>query len=383
MSQPVKKEASPPMIPLVDLTRLHEPLLDEFHRAFDAVLSSGRYHLGPQTTAFEHEFAVHEGAEMGVCCGSGSDALYLALRALDIGNGDAVVTVSNSFLATAESIARTGAEVLFAEPHPRNYTMDPDDLVKVMRGPGGERVKAVIPVHLYGRRADIKGIRSTLRQTGHSAVTVIGDAAQAHGSPGVGGETDLTCYSFYPSKNLGALGDGGIVLCRDPIIRQRLRSLRNHGRVGKHDSRELGLNSRFDEIQAACLRIKLPHLHRWNDERRALANNYRARLSAVEGLQLPEDAPGHVYHLFVVQIEGSAERRDRIAARLRADGIGVGLHYPVAVHQMSLYGVSRPLPITERLAARLLSLPLFPGMRDDELDRICQALNEAIRAKDP
>ena len=369
------------MIPLVDLTRQHEPLLDEFRAAFDAVLSSGRYHLGPQTTAFEQEFAQHEGAEQGVCCGSGSDALYLALRALDIGEGDAVVTVSNSFLATAESIARTGAEVLFAEPDPNSYTLDPDDLVKVMRGPGGERVKAVIPVHLYGRRADIRGIYAALQQTGHTEVAVIGDAAQAHGSPGVGGETDITCYSFYPSKNLGALGDGGIVLCRDPILAERIRSLRNHGRAGKHNSRELGLNSRFDEIQAACLRIKLRELHRWNDERRALADAYRERLSANEQLQLPEDAAGHVYHLFVVQVDGGAARRDRIAARLKEADIGVGLHYPVAVHQMRLYPATRPLPIIEGLASCLLSLPIFPGMRDDEVDRVCLALSEALDAE--
>jgi dTDP-4-amino-4,6-dideoxygalactose transaminase len=369
------------VIPLVDLSRQHEPLREEFRAAFDAVLNSGRYHLGPQTTALELEFAEHEGAKRGVCCGSGSDALYLALRALDIGPGDAVVTVSNSFLATAESIARTGADVLFAEPHPGSYTLDPEDLVEVMRGPGGDRVKAVIPVHLYGRRADIKGICSALQQTGHSEVTVIGDAAQAHGSPGVGGETDITCYSFYPSKNLGALGDGGIVLCRDPVIAKRIRSLRNHGRAGKHDSRELGLNSRFDEIQAACLRIKLRELRRWNAERRALADAYRERLSANKELQLPEDAPGHVYHLFVVQIEGGASRRNRIADRLKEAGIGVGLHYPVAVHQMSLYPATRPLPITEGLASCLLSLPIFPGMRDDEVDHVCLAMSEALAAE--
>ena len=369
------------MIPLVDISRQHEPLLDDFRAAFDAVLSSGRYHLGPQTAAFEREFAAHEGAEVGVCCGSGSDALYLALRALDIGEGDAVDTVSNSFLATAESIARTGATVLFAEPDPVSYTMDPQDLVKVMRGPDGDRVKAIIPVHLYGRRADIKGIRSALRQTGHSNVTVIGDAAQAHGSPGVGGETDITCYSFYPSKNLGALGDGGIVLCRDPIISERIRSLRNHGRSGKHNSRELGLNSRFDEIQAACLRIKLRELRRWNQERRDLAEGYRQRLADIELLRLPEDEAGHVYHLFVVQIEGDSARRDRIVESMRTAEIGVGLHYPVAVHQMRIYSATRPLPITEELATGLISLPLFPGMHEDEQDRVCAALNEALQAE--
>jgi len=366
------------LIPLVDLTRQHAPLSDDFRAAFDAVLASGRYHLGPETQAFEQEFAQNEGADFGVCCGSGSDALYLALRALDIGAGDAVVTVSNSFLATAESIARTGAEVLFAEPDPRSHNLDPEDLVRLLREPGGERVKAVIPVHLYGRRADVNGIRSALRQTGHSDVAVIGDAAQAHGSPGVGGETDISCYSFYPTKNLGALGDGGIVLCRDQEIAERVRSLRNHGRASKHDSRELGLNSRFDEIQAACLRIKLRHLKGWNQQRKDLAAGYRERLGVTLGLHLPGDSPGHVYHLFVIEIGGEVGSRDRVAEHLRLEQVAVGLHYPVAVHQMSIYPAGRPLPVTERLVSRVLSLPLFPGMRDDELDRVCEVLEEAL-----
>ncbi len=369
------------MIPLVDLKRQHAALSEEFRAAFDSVLASGRYHLGPETAAFEREFAQHEGADLGICCGSGSDALYLALRALDIGDGDAVVTVSNSFLATAESIARTGADVLFAEPDPGTHNLDPEDLVRLLREPGGERVKAVIPVHLYGRRANIDGIRKALQQCGHTEVAVLGDAAQAHGSPGVGGETDITCYSFYPSKNLGAMGDGGIVLCRDPQVAERIRSLRNHGRAGKHDSSELGLNSRFDEIQAACLRIKLPHLHRWNLQRRALADGYRQRLGVTIGLHLPADSPGHVYHLFVVEIAGPQGSRDRIAEQLRSAGIGVGLHYPVAVHQMGLYSATRALPITERLATRVLSLPLFPGMREDELDQVCATLKEALAAE--
>jgi len=366
------------VIPLVDLNRQHEALSDKFRAAFDSVLASGRYHLGPETEAFEIEFARHEGADFGICCGSGSDALYLALRALDIGDGDAVVTVSNSFLATAESIARTGADVLFAEPDPSTHNLDPEDLVRLLREPGGERVKAIIPVHLYGRRADIAGIHKALQQTGHSEVAVLGDAAQAHGSPGVGGETDITCYSFYPSKNLGAMGDGGIVLCRDPEIAERIRSLRNHGRAGKHDSRELGLNSRFDEIQAAFLRIKLRHLQDWNQQRRALAEGYRQRLRLTIGLHLPSDSPGHVYHLFVAEIAGPGGCRDRIAEHLRRNGIGVGLHYPVAVHQMGLYPATRALPITERLATRVLSLPLFPGMREDEQDQVCTKLKETL-----
>ncbi len=363
-------------MPFVDLVRLHAPLAGEFREAWDQVLSSGRYHLGPETQAFEQEFAAHEGAQHGVCCGSGSDALFLALRALDIGPGDAVATVANSFMATAESIARTGAQVLFVEPDPRTRSLDPQDLARLLREPGAQQLRALIPVHLYGRRADIAGIRRVLEQAGRSDVQVIGDAAQAHGSPGVASETELTCYSFYPAKNLGALGDGGIVLSRSAALAERIRGLRNHGRAGKHQVGEVGLNSRFDEIHAAVLRIKLRRLRGWNAQRRQLAECYRAGLSDVSGLELPDDAEGHVYHLFVVAVD--AGRRDDVVTGLRERRIGVGLHYPVAVHRMAPYPSERALPVSEQLAASCLSLPMFPDMTVDEVRIVCDAIREVL-----
>jgi len=365
---------------LVNLRRLHASIEGELANAFARVLASGSYHLGTETALLEEEFAEHEGADLGICCGSGSDALYLALRTLDLGAGDAVVTVANTFVATAESIARTGATVLFCEPDPTSHTLDPGDLVRVLREPGGEAVRAVVPVHLYGRRADIPGIRQALQQAGRPDIAVVGDAAQAHGSPGVGGETDLTAYSFYPSKNLGALGDGGIVLCRDPSAADRIRRLRNHGRDGKHHSGELGLNSRFDEIQAAALRIKMRYLRNWNRQRRALAARYRQMLAGTPGLVLPQDSPGHVYHLFVVELEGGRALRDRVAETVRSRGVSVGLHYPVPLHHMKPYPSSRPLPISEALADRVLSLPLFPGLREDEMERVVTLLKTSLGA---
>ena len=201
---------------------------------------------------------------------------------------------------------------------------------------------------------------------------VIGDAAQAHGSPDVAGDTILTTYSFYPAKNLGALGDSGVVLTQDEALAARVRSLRNHGRAGKHAVGEVGLNSRFDEIQAATLRIKLRHLRDWTAQRQTIAARYREGLAGIPGLVVPPDGPGHVYHLFVVEVDAAI--RDDVMAGLKERGIGVGLHYPVAVHQMAPYPSERPLPVSESLASRVVSLPMFAGMTVDEADRVCNSV---------
>ena len=365
------------MIPLVDLQRLHASLHDELSAATARALRSGRYLLGPETQALEREFAAHEGAAHGVCCGSGSDALFLALRALDVGPGDAVVTVSNSFLATAESVARTGAELLFAEPDERTCCLDPDDLRRLLDEPGAERIRVVLPVHLYGHPADIAGIERALRDAGREDVVIVGDSAQAHGSAGVGALTPVSCYSFYPSKNLGAVGDGGMVLCQDEQVAERLRSLRNHGRATKHSSGSIGLNSRFDDLQAAVLRAKLPHLRRWNAMRNTLAMRYRGLLSGDPRVRLPDWHPDHVYHLFVVRLTAG---RDAVYEALQADGVGAGLHYPTAVHQMPPYPSARPLPVTERLCGEVLSLPIFPLMELSEVDTVVASLQRALAA---
>ncbi len=368
-------------VPFVDLVRMHEPLEPEFEAAFKRVLRSGRFHLGPETRALEQEMAEHEGADGGVCCASGSDALFLALRALDVGPGDAVATLSNSFMATAESIARTGAAVLFVEPDPVTRGMDLADLERLLAEPEAANLKAVIPIHLYGRRSDVAGVRQALDAADRSDVHVVVDAAQAHGSPGVAAEAPLTCYSFYPAKNLGALGDGGIVLCNDADLEARIRGLRNHGRSGKHAVGEVGVNSRFDEIQAAILRIKLRRLRGWNAQRQRIADAYREGLANVEGLVVPPDGAGHVYHLFVVEVD--AELRAPFVAALKERGIGVGQHYPVAVHQMPPYPSARSLPTTELLCSRVVSLPMFPGMRTDEVDETCDAVKATLRELAP
>jgi dTDP-3-amino-3,4,6-trideoxy-alpha-D-glucose transaminase len=370
--------SNPTPLPLVDLRRLHEPLAAELGAAFARVLASGVYHLGPETRAFESELAAHEGAAHAVCCGSGSDAIFLALRALGIGPGHAVVTLSNSFVATAESVVRTGAQVFFAEPEPESRNLDPEDLRDLLRAPFGDRIRAVVPVHLYGRPADTVRIREVLHDAGRDDVVVIGDAAQAHGSPGIGAATPIACYSFYPAKNLGALGDGGAVLTQDAALAERVRRLRNHGRAGKHHCDAVGLNSRFDEIQAAALRIKLRHLRAWNEDRRRVAALYGAALARAPGLVLPLDGEGHVWHLYVVEVLAGPAARDAIALEMRAQGVECGLHYPVPVHEMPPYPANRPLPVTVALCARVLSLPMFPGMRQDEVARVATALRAAL-----
>ena len=374
-------------LPLVDLRRMHVPIADAMGEAFARVLASSRYLLGPETEAFEAEFARHEGGGNGVCCGSGSDALYLALRALDIGEGDAVVTVSNSFVATPESIARTGARIVFCDVDPDTRSMDPEDLARILSEPDADSIRAVIPIHLYGRRADIPGIRAALGAANREDIWLIGDAAQCHASPDVSQDTDFTCYSFYPGKNLGALGDGGFVISKTKKHADRIRSLRNHGRAGKHKVGEVGVNSRFDDIQAALLRVKLKELKSWTQQRRAIADAYRERLAGHEHvMRLPTDDPRHVYHLFVVELTlgTDATVRDRIFRQMIDDqNVGVGLHYPVACHQMSPYPTDRALPRTEHLASHVLSLPCFPGLTLDEVDRVASALERTLSLKNP
>jgi len=363
-------------VPFVDLIRLHEPLRAEFSSAFEQILDSGRYLLGAQTTAFEEEFAAHEGVAAGVACASGSDALFLALRAYDIGPGSRVATVANSFVATAESIARTGAEVVFVDAERPSRCMDPVDLARLLSEPGADRLAALVPVHLYGRQANIDGLRDVLAAAGRSDIRILGDAAQAHASPGVASATEMTCYSFYPGKNLGALGDGGMVISDNHALLEKVRGLRNHGRASKHSVGVVGINSRFDEIQAAVLRIKLRHLREFSTSRRTSAALYRELLEGTPGLLLPEDSPDHVYHLFCVEV--AAGIRDAVVSGLEDRGIGVGMHYPVPVHHMPPYPSERPLPVSEEQCAGALSLPMFAGMRVDEVRSVCHSLKEVL-----
>lgn len=390
---------APRRIPLVDLPRHHAALAPALRAAWDRVSARGTYLLGPETAAFEAAFAAHEGGTWAVGCGSGSDALLLVLFAWGIGPGDVVVTVANSFVATAESVRRSGAEVMFAEPDPTSRCLDPEDLRLLLDGPLGPRIRAIVPVHLYGHPADLAGVRAVLAAAGRNDVRILSDAAQAHGVPGIFSGSDAVAYSFYPGKNLGAMGDAGAIVGSDPELEDLLRRLRNHGRRGKHDSDRLGLNSRFDEIQAAVLATKLPHLRDWNGARRAHAARYDTLLSGIgPRVRRPALHRDHAFHLYVVEVDPLV--RDELHRRLETEGIGAGLHYPVPVHHMPPFrdGAARrkggeappavpgasqgddPLPRTLAQCRSVLSLPLDPYLDPADQDHVVERLDVLLAA---
>jgi dTDP-4-amino-4,6-dideoxygalactose transaminase len=345
----------------------------------ERIAGAGAFTLGEDLAAFEAEFAAF--CETAHCVGvaNGTAALELALRACGAGPGREVVTVAHTFVATVEAIAATGATPVLVDIDPATRCMDPAALAAAL----GPDTAAVVPVHLYGRPADMDAIRAACAPRG---VAVVEDAAQAHGAR-LGGRragalARAGCFSFYPTKNLGAMGDGGAVVTDDAGLAAHVRSLRHHGSApGAANVHErAGRTERLDNLQAALLRLRLPLLDADNDARRALAARYRERLADVPLTLPPADAPGmtSVHHLFVVEVE----RRDAVLAHMRETGIGAAVHYPTPVHLQPGwrhlgYGPG-DLPACERAARRVLSLPLFPGMRLDEVDRACGALETAL-----
>lgn len=351
----------------------------EIEAAIARVLASERYILGPEVLAFEHEFseACETGWSVGVA--SGTDALELALRALDIGPGDRVATVSHTAVATVAAITRCGAQPLFADVDPERFTLCPGSLQALFRATAAEPPKAVIVVHLYGMPADMAGI---LALTEHYGVPVIEDCAQAHGArldgQPVGSWGSMGCYSFYPTKNLGALGDGGAVTGRTPELQARLHRLRQYGWQERYVSTETGVNSRLDELQAAVLRVKLKQLNQDNERRRAIAGRYDAVLAGLSP-RAPARMTGAqpVFHQYVIR----SPERDALQIRLQEAGIGTLIHYPRPVHRQPAYANPAlqpvPLPHTEALAGEILSLPMFPQLTDTEIETICAALTGA------
>jgi len=382
------------MVPFVDLRRQHGPLRRELAACLEEVLSTSSFILGRQLARFEEEFARYCDARFGVGVANGTDALTLALAAVGVERGDAVITAPNTFIATAEAITNCGATPVFADCHPDNYTLDPAGLERHLRlrcrhnAAGdlidirtGGRLRAVIPVHLYGYPADMEAICELARGEG---LAVVEDAAQAHGAlyqgRRVGGLGDCGCFSFYPAKNLGALGDGGMVVTSSQRLCQRLRLLRDHGQLSKHEHAVVGYNSRLDELQAAVLRVKLPHLDRWNAARRERAADY-ARLLAASLLALPVEEEGRspVYHLYVVR----TPERDSLLSALEAAGIGHGLHYPVPIHLSAAYshlGYRRgELPIAEQCAEEVVSLPMFAELTAGEAAEVAAVVQRRLQ----
>jgi dTDP-4-amino-4,6-dideoxygalactose transaminase len=350
------------MIPLIDIRAQYAPLVDELKERFAQVLESGRFIFGPEVEAFEHEAAAYLGVPHAIGVGNGTDALVLSLEAMGIGAGDEVVCPSFTFYATAEAIARAGATPVFADIDPVTLNLDPEDVARRITA----RTKAVMPVHLFGRPAPLSELSAF-------GLPLVEDAAQAFGAPGVATEGVCSTFSFFPTKNLFALGDGGLVACTDDEVAERVRRLRFHGSVDKATFELVGTNSRLDAIQAAALRVFLPHLAGWNGARCEAAARY-ADLGLGEAVELPADEPGHVYHMYVVR---TAER-ERLAEALRAAGISCASYYVTPLHlqpAMRYLGwAPGSLPETERAAAENLALPMWGCIGADVQERVVETV---------
>jgi dTDP-4-amino-4,6-dideoxygalactose transaminase len=346
----------------------------EIDAAVLGVMEKGRFVLGEEVRGFEAELAAYIGVAYGVGVGSGTEALHLALAACGIGAGDEVITVAHTAVATVAAIELSGATPVLVDIDPDYYTLDPSKLEAAI----GPRTKAVVPVHLYGQAADLSPVIEIARKRG---LRVIEDCAQAHGAMyqgrRVGAWGDMACFSFYPTKNLGALGDGGMIVTDDPELADRARLLREYGWAERNVSTVAGWNSRLDELQAAVLRVKLRHLDRDNQSRQQLALFYDRALSEYQ-LKQPKVRPEgtHVFHLYVVR---TAER-DELQAFLRARGIGALVHYPVPVHQQPAYCKrlrgADSLPETERIAREVLSLPIYPELNPDEANQVVTTVRD-------
>lgn len=370
---------TPARLPLVDLRRQHAALETDIRRAIERVFASSDFILGREARAFEEEFASLLGVEHVIACGNGTDALEMALSAVGVGPDDEVITVAHTFAATAEAIVRVGATPRFVDVDAATLLMD----VGLVERAITPRTKAVVPVHLYGSCVDMRALMDVARRHG---LKVVEDAAQAHGAMvdgrRAGSHADVATFSFYPGKNLGAVGDAGAVVTSDVEIARHVRSARDHGRSGKYEHQTVGRNSRMDGLQAAVLRVKLQHLEAWNERRRQIAARYRFLLEDVPQVEPVAASPGEpVYHLFVVQ----CDRRDDVRKALDAQGIATGVHYPIPLHLQPAFardGGAEPgsLPLTERAAGRIVSLPMFPEMEDGEIDRVVAEIGKAVEA---
>lgn len=361
------------MVPFLDLKTVNLRSRDAFQAALDRVLESGWFVLGSETEAFERDFAAYCGADHAIGVANGLDALHLVLRAWDIGPGDEVIVPSNTFVATWLAVSQAGATPVAVEPDPATHNIDPERIAAAIT----PRSRAIVPVHLYGQTADMEPILALAEARG---LKVLEDAAQAHGARyrgrPAGSLGHAAAFSFYPGKNLGALGDGGAITTNDARLAGRLRLLRNYGSQVKYRHEERGYNSRLDELQSAFLRHKLASLDEDNASRRAIASAYLAGLAATGwGLPSVPNWAEPVWHLFVVRVA----RRDEVQAALREAGVQTLIHYPVPPHEQAAYrdmpGVA-PQPLASRLAGEVLSLPMTPHMPQADIEAAIRACNE-------
>ena len=359
-------------VPLLDVAAQNLALGTELQDAFNSVLHSGRYILGEEVSSFENESATRCGTVHGIGVSSGTDALLLALMSLGIGPGDEVLCPAFTFFATAGSIARTGATPVFVDSHANTFNLNTEDAhAKVT-----ERTKAILPVHLFGQAADMTAIGQLAKA--HS-LHIIEDAAQAQGATWegipVGGMSDFGAFSFYPTKNLGALGDAGLLTTSNDALAERARLLRGHGAKPKYHHEAIGGNFRLDELQAALLRVKQARLDEWIALRTSNAAQYQSLLAGTPNLILPAAAPGHTWNQFTVRLS-NRERRDALAAHLRADEIGNEIYYPKPLHQQPCFAhiPTAACPVAEQLSDQVLSLPIFPEMTEAQVAKVAQSV---------
>jgi dTDP-4-amino-4,6-dideoxygalactose transaminase len=363
------------MIPMVDLKQQYQELKEEIDAGILQALADTQFILGPNVAAFEQEAAAYLGVEHAVACASGTDALHLALRAAGIGPGDEVITSAFTFIATAEAIRYVGAKPVFVDIDPHSFNMDPNSVERVI----SPATRAIVAVHLFGMPADMERLLPLCEEHG---IAVIEDCAQSFGAQVRGCHTGSfgTCgaFSFFPSKNLGCYGDGGMITTGSDELAARLRMLRNHGSSVRYHHDVIGYNSRLDELQAVVLRVKLKHIDDYNDKRRQVARLYTDLLSDTE-VQTPREIDGwrHVYHQYTIL----SQRRDRIAAKLQSAGIASAIYYHIPLHRQAAFADAYrelELPVTERIASQCLSLPMYPELSAAALRTIATTIREAL-----
>jgi dTDP-4-amino-4,6-dideoxygalactose transaminase len=364
-------------VPFLDLKAHHAPIVDEFEGAIREVIESSAFAGGPFVERFEEEFAAYCGSKYAIGVGNGTDALWLTLLALGIGEGDEVITVPNTFIATAEAITYCKARPVFVDVDETTFTMDPAELEKSLTA----RTKAIIPVHLFGQAADMDSILEFARAHG---LFVIEDAAQAHGAEykwrKAGTMGDAGCFSFYPGKNLGAFGEAGAVVTNDAELRSKIQNLRDHGQTRKYYHTLMGWNCRMDGIQAAVLSIKLRHLEKGNAQRREHALQYNQAFAGLDAVATPFEAnyARHVFHVYAIRIQ----ERDDVWRSLEEKGIGCAVHYPIPIHLQkacrSLGYMPGAFPVAENLAEEFLSLPMFPELTEDQIEYVVCCVSETV-----
>ncbi|MBF0595099.1 MAG: DegT/DnrJ/EryC1/StrS family aminotransferase [Candidatus Omnitrophica bacterium] len=363
-------------VQFIDFTRQNEVIKSEVDAGWAAVIAKSSFIMGPQVKAFEEEFARYCGVKYALGVNSGTDALYLALSALDIGPGDEVILPTHTFIATALCVSYTGAAVKFVDVEDVTYNIDPEKLAKVV----SKKTKAIIPVHLYGQMANMDQIMAVADKNG---IAVVEDACQAHGAKykGVrsGAMGKAGCFSFYPTKGLGAWGDGGAVITNDDKIKYMVEMLRDYGRTDRYSHKMKGFNSRLDTMQAVVLSAKLKHLDEWNAMRQKAAAVYAEELGRI-GVAVPRQAADrdHVYQTYAIRVKN----RDKVMENLKARGIPSLIHYPIPIHLQEAYldagYKAGDFPVAEKIAAEILSLPLFPHMTPDQVKEVVRALKESL-----